>query len=101
MNESEPTCAMMGYGPRFFSDSFLDGRVERKYLALTKTWLPTLKSGSVIVSRLQVLGNIFVQRPSRCEEIRAAILSRLHTRELARMRGRARDAQLDSGGSLY
>ena len=46
MNESEPTCTMMGYGPRFFSDSFLDGRIEQKYLALTKTWLPTLKSGS-------------------------------------------------------
>ena len=45
MNESKPTCAMMGYGPRFFSDSFLDVCVERKYLALMKTWSPTLKSG--------------------------------------------------------
>ena len=45
MNESELTCAMMGYRLRFFSDSFLDGRVKQKYLALTKTWSPTLKSG--------------------------------------------------------
>ena len=37
VNESEPTCMMMGYGPKFFSESFLDGRIERKYLALTKT----------------------------------------------------------------
>lgn len=45
MNESEPTCVMMGYEPRFFSESFLEGRVEQKYLALTKAWLPILKSG--------------------------------------------------------
>ena len=45
VNESKPTCMMMGYGPRFFSESFLDGRIEWKYLALTKTWSPTLKSG--------------------------------------------------------
>ena len=35
VNECEPTCMIMAYGPRFFSESFLDGRVDQKYLALT------------------------------------------------------------------
>jgi hypothetical protein len=32
-------------GLRFFSESFFEGQVEWKYLALTKTELPTSKVG--------------------------------------------------------
>ena len=46
VNDSELTCAMIRYGPRFFLESFLEGWVDWKYLALTYTWLPTLKSGA-------------------------------------------------------
>ena len=46
VNDSEPTCTMIRYGPRFFLESFLEGQVDQKYLALTYTWLPTLKSGT-------------------------------------------------------
>ena len=35
VNECEPTCTIMAYGLRFFSESFLDGQVDQKYLALT------------------------------------------------------------------
>ena len=38
---------MMGYGPKFFSESFLEGRVDQKYLAFTYIWSLTLKFGAV------------------------------------------------------
>ena len=47
VNDSELTCVMIGYGPRFFLESFLEGQVNQKYLALTYTWLLTLKSDAV------------------------------------------------------
>src|SRR5215510_6753716 len=37
---------MISYGPRYFSDSFLDGLVVRKNWDLTKTFWPILKSGA-------------------------------------------------------
>jgi hypothetical protein len=46
MKKCVPGWVMMEYGPRFFSESFLEGRVDLKYLALTKTWSPTVKSGA-------------------------------------------------------
>ena len=46
VNDSEPTCVMIRYGLRFFLESFLEGQVNWKYLALTYTWSPTLKSGA-------------------------------------------------------
>ena len=46
IKEWEPACAMIVYGPRFFSESFFEGHVEWRYLALTNTWSPTLKSGA-------------------------------------------------------
>ena len=33
----------MEYGPKFFSESFLEGQVDRKYLAFMYIWSPTLK----------------------------------------------------------
>jgi hypothetical protein len=40
---------MISKGPRFFSESFFEGQVERKYLALTKTELPISKAGAGIL----------------------------------------------------
>ena len=34
---------MMGYGPKFFSESFLEGRVDRKYLGFMYIWSLNLK----------------------------------------------------------
>ena len=42
----EPTCAIISKGPRYFSASFLEGRVVRMLLDLTKTLSLILKSGS-------------------------------------------------------
>jgi hypothetical protein len=46
MNECIPGRAMISYGLRYFSESFLDGLVVRKNWALTKTLLPTANSGA-------------------------------------------------------
>ena len=46
VKEWEPACAMIVYGPRFFLESFFEGHIEQKYLALTNTWSLTLKSGA-------------------------------------------------------
>jgi len=37
--------AIISYGPRYFLESFFDGRVVRKYCDLTNTDCPTWKSG--------------------------------------------------------
>jgi len=37
--------AIISYGPRYFSESFFDGRVVWKYCDLTNTDCPTWKSG--------------------------------------------------------
>ena len=42
MKEWEPGALIILYGPRFFSDSFFDGQVVLKNLALTNTLSPTL-----------------------------------------------------------
>jgi hypothetical protein len=42
--ECNPGQAIISNGPKFFSDSFLDRRVEQKYLAFINTCSPTLKS---------------------------------------------------------
>ena len=47
VNESCPTCAIMSNGPKFFSDSFFEGLVVQKYVALMKMKSPILKSGAV------------------------------------------------------
>ena len=36
----------MIYGSKFFSESFLEGLVDQKYLALSKIRSPTLKSSA-------------------------------------------------------
>ena len=46
IKEWEPACVMIVYGPRFFSESFFEGHVEQKYLALMNAWSPILKSGA-------------------------------------------------------
>ena len=46
VNESCPTCAIISNGPNFFSDSFVDGLVVQRYVALTKMKLTILKSGA-------------------------------------------------------
>jgi hypothetical protein len=46
--ECDPGRAIISNGPKFFSDSFLDGRVEQKYVAFMNTCSPTLKSGAGI-----------------------------------------------------
>jgi len=38
--------AIISYGPRYFSESFFDGRVVWKYCDLTNTDCPTWKSGA-------------------------------------------------------
>ena len=40
------TCVMTLNGPRYFSMSFLDGRVARKNCAFTKAWEPVGKLGA-------------------------------------------------------
>ena len=37
--------AIISYGPRYFLESFFDGRVIQKYCDLTNTDCPTWKSG--------------------------------------------------------
>ena len=37
---------MMGYGPKFFLESFLEGWVDWKYLAFMYIWSLTLKFGA-------------------------------------------------------
>ena len=44
VNETEPTCAIISKGPRYFSASFLEGWVVQMLLDLTKTLSPILKS---------------------------------------------------------
>ena len=44
----EPTCAIISKGPRYFSVSFLEGRVVQMLSNLTKTLSPILKSGSEV-----------------------------------------------------
>ena len=46
VKEWEPACVMIIYSPRFFSESFFEGCVEQRYLALMNTWSLTLKSGT-------------------------------------------------------
>ena len=46
VKECVPGWAMMLKGPRYFSESFLDGRVVWMYSALTNTCWPTWKSGA-------------------------------------------------------
>jgi hypothetical protein len=43
-----PTWLMMSKGPRYFSESFFEGRVVRKNFAFTKALSPTLNSGGGI-----------------------------------------------------
>ena len=50
--EWDPVRAIISKGPRNFSESFLDGQVERKNLALTKACCPTLKGGAEVRRRL-------------------------------------------------
>ena len=45
VKETEPTCAIISQGPRYFSVSFLEGQVVQMLLDLTKTLSPILKSG--------------------------------------------------------
>ena len=45
VKEMEPTCTIISKGPRYFSASFLEGRVVRMLSDLTKTLSPILKSG--------------------------------------------------------
>ena len=47
---------MILYGPKFFSDSFLEGLVDLKYFALMNTWSLTLKFGVGFIWHQQVLG---------------------------------------------
>ena len=46
VKECVPGQAMMSKGPRYFSESFLDGHVVRMYSALTNTCWPTWKSSA-------------------------------------------------------
>ena len=46
VTEWEPGQAIISYGPRYFSESFLEGLVVRKNCALTNVWLPILNSGA-------------------------------------------------------
>ena len=46
VNECVLGQVMMSKGPRYFSESFLDGHVVRMYSALTNTCWPTWKSGA-------------------------------------------------------
>jgi type VI protein secretion system component VasA len=41
-----PACAIISYGPKNSSESFLEGQVVQKNLALTNTQSPILKSGA-------------------------------------------------------
>lgn len=46
VKECVPALAMISKGPRYFSENFLVGRVERKNLASTKACCPIWKSGA-------------------------------------------------------
>ena len=46
MGYNTPGQAIISYGPRNFSESFLEGLVIRKNCALTNVWLPILNSGA-------------------------------------------------------
>ena len=46
VKEWVPAWAIMIYGSKFFSESFLEGLVDQKYLALSKIRSPTLKSSA-------------------------------------------------------
>ena len=45
VNDCRLGWAIISYGPRYFSESFFDGHVVRKYCDLTNTGCPTWKSG--------------------------------------------------------
>jgi hypothetical protein len=62
--ESDPGRAIISNGPKCFSNSFFDGRVEQKYLAFTNTCSPTLKSRAGSDEHLQVLDIFSVQETS-------------------------------------
>ena len=46
VKETEPTCAIISKGPRYFSENVLEGQVVQMLLDLTKTLSLILKSGS-------------------------------------------------------